>query len=456
MVKQEANDSAYVGHSKEHARKRFISQGALSEISATLGSGFIVPFAKEITRNTASLVGVLSAFSGLLSPLGNLWGNKLMERYSRRTIHLRYTLLQALVFLPIIAIPFLFWNNIATTSIPLLLVIFYSLFVFFSGVKDPSSFSWLGDLVPENERGKYFARRNRIIGLWGLSVFLVAGIALRYFESRNLVLASITVLFVFSLILRVVSYFQVKHIFSPHFKLAKSSYFSFWSFLRRYDNFGKFAMFQAVFSFSIMFASPFFSVYMLEDLHFNLLTFTIVSLSSTAFYLLFTPLAGKFSDKYGNVRLLWIAGFTFPLSPLFWLFLKNPLWLILIPNLMAGIANAALTIGTTNFTYDAVTPQKRGLCVSYLNLLSGIGIFLGSIAGGLMINYAPLTFHGSTTLFVFAAAVVLRFATSLIFLPQISEARKAIKIKGLSWDVLHPFRTVRSDVVWFRKFVREK
>ncbi len=446
-------EGAYVERSKDHARKKFISQGTVSEVATSLQTSFIVPFAREITKNTA-YIGFLSAFSGLLAPLGNLWGSNLMERYSRKQIHMIYTLFQALVWVPIMAIPFLYWGSIATTYLPLILLVFYSIFVLLTGVKDPSSFSWLGDLVSEHERGKYFAQRNKIMGIYGLIVVLVAGFALKYLESQGVFLASLTALFVISVVLRIISYYQVKHIFCPHFKLNDGYYFSFWSFIRSRDNFTRFAIFQAVFNFAIMFASPFFAVYMLQDLGFDIFTFTVVSASTTAFYLLFTPLAGKFSDKYGNVRLLYIAGFMFPLTPILWLFLNDPLSLILIPGLISGIANAAFTIGVTNFTYDSVQPQKRGLCVAYTSILNGVGVFLGSIAGGLMIQYLHINFMNST-LFVFIIAAVLRFIVAVIYLPRIKEVKKTDRLRGLSWDVLHPFKTIHSDVVWFKDFVRE-
>ena len=204
-----------------------------------------------------------------------------------------------------------------------------------------------------------------------------------------------------------------------------------------------------------MVSSPFFAVYMLEHLGFSYVTFTIVTLSSVVFYLLFSPLAGKFSDRYGNVKLLYLAGIIFPLTPVFWIFLKDPLLLIFIPGLLAGMANAALVIGITNFTYDAVKPQKRGLCVAYTSVLSGIGIFIGSLLGGFMIQYLPINFM-KPILFVFLVSAILRALVALFYLPQIKDERKTPRIKGLKLDLLHPFRTVQSDVVWFKNFIHGK
>ncbi len=454
IVKGDSPDSPHLSLLKKHGRERFIKQGAVSEASTSLSSSFIVPFAKALGANAAH-IGFLSAFSGLVAPLGNLWGSKLMESKSRKHIHVLYTWWMAFIWIPIILLAFLFTKQIGVSYLPHLLIVLYSLFIFFSAVKDPPSFSWIGDIVPEQERGHYFARRNRTIGWWGIFIFLVGGVVLYIFEQAPYVIAIYSSVFLLSIFLRIISIYQVKRVFSPHFVLHKSSHFSFWSFLKRYDNFGKFAMFQALFNFAVMIASPFFAVYMLNDLNLNLFAFTAVSLSSTFFYLLLTPMAGKFSDKYGNLKLLYIAAWVFPITPLLWLFLKDPILLFILPGFTAGLGNAAFSIGATNYMYDSVKPEKRGLCFTYSNILSGIGIFFGSILGGLMIEYLQVTFM-ATTLFVFLVAAILRFVVAFAFVPQLEEVRPAASLRGLRWDIFHPFKTLHSDVVWFKKFIHER
>lgn len=454
VIKEDAPDSPRVAHLKEQGRTRLITQGTISEASTSLSSSFIVPFAKALGANAAH-IGFLSAFSGLIAPLGNLWGSKLMESKSRKHIHILYTWWLAFVWIPIILLAFLYTRNIAVPYLPTFLIALYSLFIFFSAVKDPPSFSWIGDLVPEEQRGRYFAKRNRIIGWWGVLIFLIGGLILHWFEEQPYVLAIYASVFLVSILLRIISLYQVKRVFCPHFVLHKSSRFSFWAFLKRYDNFGKFAVFQALFNFAVMIASPFFAVYMLSDLHFNLFTFTAVSLASTIFYLILTPLAGKFSDRYGNLKLLYIAAWSFPITPLLWLFLKDPVLLFLLPGFTAGLGNAAFSIGATNYMYDSVKPEKRGLCFTYSNILTGVGIFLGSILGGLMIQYLHISFM-HTTLFVFLLAAILRFIVAFSFVPQLQEVRPTQKLRGLQWDIFHPFKTIHSDVVWFKKFIHER
>ncbi len=447
-------ESDYITHSKERSLKKSILEGSLHETGLGASSSLITPFALALGANGFH-IGILSAVSSLFSPLGQLHGSKLMERHSRKKILVRSKGFQILLWLPLIFLAYLSWKNYIPLYLPYLLIASYSLLVYVSGTGHVAWFSWMGDLVKPEERGKYFSRRNRIIGIIGLSSFIISAFVLDYFKSKGLVLIGFSVLFFISLVFRESSRRITLRIFNPELKIKKGYYFSFFDFIKRYDNFGKFAFFNASFSLAIMIASPFFAVYMLRDLGFSYVTFTAVSLSSTVFYLLFTPIAGKFSDVYGNVKLLYVAGVLFPLVPIFWMFLENPWALIFLPGLTAGIANSAFVLAVTNFTYDSVKPQKRGLCVAYSSLLSGIGIFIGSFFGGLMVEHLNIGFV-KPIIFVFLVSSLVRAGVALFYLPQIKEERNTEKIEGLSLNVIHPFKTVHSDVIWFKNFIHRK
>ena len=384
-------ETPYIEHSKEHALKRSIVEGSAVSAASGFSDSFITPFALAIGSNSFH-IGVLSSFSGLVSPIGQLFSSKLMEKHSRKRIMVGAKSLQNLFWFPIIVLAYLFWKGIIDLYLPYFLIIIYALIIFISGIIHPAWFSWMGDLVPEKERGKYFAKRNILAGFVGILAFIIGAFLLDYFKTKGFVLLGFSIIFVIGMVFRSISTKITRKIFNPDFRVRRGYYFSFWDFLKNYDNFGKFAVYQAAFFFAVMISAPFFAVYMLEDLNFSYVTFTIVSLSSSVFFLLFSPLTGKFSDKYGNIKLLYVAGFLFPLVPLLWIFFKSPISLILFPGLISGIANAAFVIGITDFTYDAVSPQKRGLCVAYTGLLSGIGVFLGSIIGGILVQYLTITF----------------------------------------------------------------
>ncbi len=438
-----------ITHKKQKALKISIKEGSASGFSESIGSTYIVPFVKELQGN-ALHVGILSAISGLISPLAQFFGSNLMEKNSRKKIVTRFTLLQAFLWIPLALIGILFWKDIASSYLILALIIIYTLLAAAGGIVYPAFFSWMGDIVPEKTKGDYFGKRNKIIGIVSLVALLAATLILSLLKNFVLSILLLSSFFILAFIAKFISYKLLKKQYEPKFKLKKDYYFSIWAFIKRFDNFGKFAAHHALFNFAIMIASPFFAIYMLEELNFSYITFTLVTLSSSVYYLLFTPIMGRFSDRYGNKKLLHLSSLIFSINPLIWIFIKSPLLLIFIPQLLIGLANAALVIGVTNFTYDSVKPKHRGLCAAYFNILTGIGIFIGSLLGGFLIQYLHI-FSISPYILVFALAFVMRTLASLLFLPRIKEVKKVSRLPPMHINITHPFKTFHSEIGWFRK-----
>lgn len=410
---------------KKEARKTSIKEGSFASVMSGFGDSYISAFMVALTNNPIP-ISLLSSIPGLASPLAQIFGSRLMEKYSRKYLVVRFVFLQALMWLPIAALGIIFWKGYFTEELPYILIFLYTLLAIFGGFSGPSWFSWMGDIVPEKERGKYFSKRNRICGLISLIAFLLGAFILDLFKTKGFVTLGFTILFAIASTFRFVSFNFFRKQYEPELKLEKEYYFSFLAFLKRRGNFLKFTFYQSTFYFALTIASPFFTVYMLKELQFNYITYTLVSISSTVFYLIFLPLAGKFSDKYGNLKMLYISSIGYGIYPFLWIFIKNPLYLVFLPQLVIGLSSAGFSISTTNFIYDTVTPQRRGICTAYMNILVGIGVFLGSILGGLILKYYhPPIFKA--IIFVFLVSGVLRLAVSFIFIPQIKEKERKDK-----------------------------
>jgi MFS family permease len=407
---------------KEKALNVSIEEGTAANISTNVGDSYVIPFALALNASSTQ-VGILSSFSTFLYQLSQLFGPKMMERYSRKKIVLYFVFLQALTWLFVAGIAIAVWKNLFASVSIWLLIGFYSILMAFGGISQPAWFSWMGDLVQKEKRGAYFGKRNRIISSVGIIAALLAAFFLDYFKTKGYVLLAFSILFALAFLFKFVSYLLLHKQYSPQFKQKKRDYFSFFSFIKKFDNFGKFAVYQGFFNFAIMIASPFFTVYMLRELGFSYTIFITTLVSYTIFYLVALPLAGKFSDKYGNRMLTIVTNFFFVLTPLFYIVFKSPLWIIIVPQLTAGIANAASVISFSNFIYDSVSPKHRALCSAYANVLIGIGVLFGALVGGLIIDYFhPLTMN--PYIFVFIVAIILRFLVAVIFLPEIKEVRR--------------------------------
>lgn len=434
---------------KTASLKESLKEGAAANIPVYINDTFIPQLALAL-KATSFQIGLISAISGLVGPFGQYFGERLMENKTRKQIVSSSVILEILFFIPIAILGYLSFIGFFREYLIYGLIFSYSLLIIFHNLHHPAWFSWMGDLVPEKERGKFFSTRYRIARVTSLIVILF-GFMLDAIESEGLVLLGFSSLFIIAAIFRSISLHYMNKQYEPKLKLRKNYYFSIGSFIKRFDEVGKFAFYHALFNGAVMIASPFFAVHMRENLDFSYLTITVISLSQSVFYIIFAPIAGRFSDKYGNVRLFYIGSLLLTLNPLLWIFIKSPIALVFIPQLIVGIANAALAISVTNFMYNMVSKQRRALCISYVNIMTGVAIFFGALLGGLLMNGLTVGFM-QPIIVVFLVSTILRFAISFGYISKIKEQEKVKPVPKIS--VEHPLRTVKHELEWLKHLYR--
>lgn len=431
MVKKKKEfDTKTEENLKYKARVYSIKEGIFASSKSALADYYISPFAIAINMSS-SLVVFLSSISGLLGPLSQIFGSRLIEKHSRKKIILRAVLVELLWMIPFIAIAYLFYKGIIVNILPLLFLLSFSFYVIFANMGSPAWFSWLGDIVNEKHRGRWFSKRNFILGFVSVVLALGASFFLDYFKQRNWTMFGFMILFSLAIISRFISWRTFKKQYEPKIKLRKGYYFSFKEFLikGRKTNFGKFAIFRALLTFAVAIASPLFAVYLLRHLQFSYAVYMAIILAGTVFSLLVMQLWGKIADKYGNYRVLIITSFLIPIIPILWIISPSPIYLIFVPTLISGISWAGFSLASGNFIYDNVSQQKRGLAVSYFNMLRGIGIFLGAGLGAILIKYLSVDFI-EPILLIFIISGIARMIVVAKFLPDLKETRKTEKFSS--------------------------
>jgi len=415
---------------KKKSRKLSIIEGSFASIRQSLGDSYISPFAIALNAGNAT-IAMLSSITGLLGPLSQLFSARLIEKYSRKKILLKTIFFESLLWIPFIIIALLFHLGIIASTLPFALVFFFAIYTIIAQMPVPAWFSWIGDIVDGDHRGKWFAKRNFILGGITLITTIFAALFLDFAKKQNFVMIGFMILFFLAMIARFISRIYFKRAYEPKLKLEKGYYFSFWQFLRKApsNNFGRFTIFKASMGFAASIASPFFAVYMLRNLGFSYITFMIITMSQTVFSLILIKAWGRFADKYGNYEVLKITSVLVPLYPILWLISHSPIFLVLGPSLIGGIAWSGFNLAAGNFVFDSVTPQKRSLAVSYFHVLHGVGVFLGAGLGGLLAKIITITFM-DTLLFIFLISAFARLIVGLIGLPKIKEVRKTEKFNS--------------------------
>ena len=218
---------------------------------------------------------------------------------------------QAAVLLPMAAL--------ATADFPGRLAALIALAVAFRVLNNLCGTAWsslMSEYLPPPRRGGYFGGRTRIANLAGMAGMALGGLLL--FAMKKVSAArGFLLLFALAGLLRFISAGMLSKMADLPVSSPPGSDFTFLMFLRRFreSNFVKFVLFVAGTLFATQLAAPYFSVYMLRDLHLDYLTYMLVHLSAVAGGLLALPVWGRHADLVGNAQILKITGRLIPLIP---------------------------------------------------------------------------------------------------------------------------------------------
>ncbi len=428
---------------KKEARHYSIKDGIFATIKGSIADNYISPFAIFLNASD-SLIAMFSSIPGLIGPISQWKSSGLIQKYPRKKIVLTSVLVEILTWIPFILICLLYYQGILTSFLPVLLLIFFTLYVISANAGVPAWFSWVGDIVDEEYRGRWFAKRSFIFGIVILITAVSSALILDFSKKIGFTVFGFLILFAIAIVSRIISRSCLNLQYEPQIKIEKKYYFSFFQFIKKapFNNFGRFAIYRALLNGATAIASPFFAIYMLKNLHFSYLTFIIVTIAATFFSILIIKSWGRFSDKYGNYEIFKITILLIALTPILWTFSPEPLYLILVAQLVSGIGWAGFNLSASNYVFDCVTPQKRGLAFSYYEMLNGVGIFIGAGIGALLIENIKTPINPIFAIFIISG--ILRLIVGVIMLPRIREVKNKEKfnerifIKSFLFKIISP------------------
>ena len=226
-----------------------------------------------------------------------------------------------------------------------------------------------------------------------LLLFLLAGLALQGFDQAGFAASGFCLCFLVAFLARMNSVRWLTRHEDPHLKILPDHVFTFRQFLRRsrHSNFGKFVFFVGAINFGVAFSAPYFALYMLRDLGFSYVEYTLVTATAIITQFLTFRYWGGLSDRFGNKKILNVCGWGVAVLPIFWVF---PPWIpyLLMVQTFGGFVWSGFSLAAANFLFDAVTPPKRARCVAYQGLVNGFCMFFGSLAGGFAAVHLPQSF----------------------------------------------------------------
>ena len=363
-----------------------IFDGCANAVQLGAGEVYLVPCAVALDAGSllVALLGSVPMLAGAVSQLVAL--GRLDRAAARRPQVIRLARAQALVWLPMMAVLALTPEVARWLQVPLVLAYFA-----LGAAALPAWTSWMGDLVPADRRGAYFGRRERFRVVVNVAAVLGAGALIESAHAAGAALAGFAAVFGVAGAARWLSASVHTRVWEPPYAAPlPDRTFPFRTFLRRApgNNFGRFALLLAAFHLAVNLSAPFFTLYMLRDLGFSYLEFTLATLAAIGAQAIgFAAWAGR-TDRFGNRGVLVASALGAALLPLAWLLVTGPASAIAVQAL-GGVAWSGVLLASGNFLYDAVMPDRRARCAAYLNALVNTGLCVGALAGGAIAWWLP-------------------------------------------------------------------
>ncbi|RIH87733.1 H+ Antiporter protein [Calidithermus terrae] len=269
--------------------------------------------------------------------------------------------------------------------------------------------SWMADLVPPRERGRYFGFRNAVLGLVGTLGNLSAGLFIDAVPKPWGFLIVLGLGVVLGVAASQVLRWQHE---PPH---ESSSAAGSLRVALTDRAFLGFLGFLAFWWFAVLVGGPFAFPLFLEYARLNFTEVGLWTVISASCGLVFGPLWGRFADRYGHgLVLIWTGLVGSVVLPGLWLLggpgHTLPIWLSAVADALCW---SGLGAAQTNVALQQAPPAHRGAYLAVFGIVVGVFGMLGSALGGALgsLNVGPSPYH----LPILASIVLRTMAVGYLF-----------------------------------------
>jgi len=411
----------------ERSLRHSLKDAGAFAVMTGIGETYLSAFALFLKATTAQ-IGLLASLPPMLASLVQLFSAWLGHRTGKRkAIILVGATVQAFAWAPILLLPLLVPEQAVALFIAC--VVLYHAGAHLGA---PQWSSLMGDIVPPRKRGRFFGTRTKLVTATSFFSLLIGGLLLHLYTLREATYWGFATLFCTAGIARLISVYQLSRMTDPTGQVAAMELpigRDWWDRLRS-SNAVRFSLFFALMQFSVAIASPFFTVYMLRDLEYSYLQFTMNTATAVLAQFLTLSQWGRISDVFGNRRVLAVTGLFIPATPLLWV-LSTDFWYLIAMQALSGFSWAGFSLAAGNYVYDLIQPQRRATYLAVHNVLASTGICAGALLGGYLGTIMPASvsiagFHWAwvSPLFgVFIISTLARAGAVLAFVPKLREVR---------------------------------
>ncbi len=391
------------------------ADGGLSTIFSNITGGVLLSNFLLDLDATPVQIGMLASLpmlTNLLQPLGALLSNRTNSRHQYGLwVFLPSRLVWLLLVIGIVGVDRYDWLSGYLVYLTLALVLASNIL---GALGSASWMSWLAALVPPRLRGRYYSIRNIVASLANLLCLPIASFVVSHWYGREIAGYGIVLSVGVLAGLASLGCQQLMIDINPQDyqseEQQQESLFAGLTAALENPNLVIFLLYFSLWAFAVNLSTPFFNLYMLANLKVNLDWVTLFSSLGSGANMLMLLVWGRVIDRFGNRRLLVIAGLAIAMMPLFWLLtglaqVQAQLWICLaIFHIIWGGLWAAIDLGNNNIQIAIVPIEHHATFFAIAAAVAGISGALGATVGGFLAQYA----HYDGLFGVFSVSAMLR------------------------------------------------
>ncbi len=399
-----------------------IVEGAFALVMIGLSEAFYIPYLNALGASHLQ-IGMGASLPALMSGLIQLIGPAALHKSgSRRRLIVPTVVGQALAFVPLA----LAWHLAPVLQVWSAITAFV-VSATFGNLGASAWADWMGEVVPRRRHGRYFATRNRLLGIVQISIAVLGGYLLD--KAVGKVMIMFTAIWFACTFARLVSaalfylYYEPPIVRHPSgstslttLSLSKGSErVSFLDFLRdlHATRFGIFTAATSLLNLGVNISAPFFAVHMLNNLHLNYIAYTILIVTPIASTIATLGLWGHIIDRFGSVPAIRLSAIIVCLLPLPWV-VTTSYTLLFITQVVSGFSWSGFNLATFTFYVGSLKPHERISHLAYFNTINFVCTAAGAALGGLIVLYLPQVAQWQLqSVFVFSA--VIRLGPAVLF-----------------------------------------
>lgn len=377
------------GEQLDRGLGNLVKDGAYAQASGALTGGVLLVGYGLALGASNFVIGLLAAVP-FLAQLAQVPTILLVERLrARRLITLGSLGISRFLLIPMALLPFLDSPPLAQA----LLVVGVGVGALLNSMSGCAWNSWIHDLVPERVLGSFFARRMFYGTAFTVLVGLGAGVFVDWWgDARAGAPAyAYSVLFLAGAVTGALSTFYLARVPEPQMApperkihLGRMLAEPF-----RDQNFRRLIWFLASWQFATNLAAPFFTVYLVSQLGYDMTFVTMMMVVSQLANVVVLRKWGELSDRFSNKAVLRVCGPLFLACIFAWTLVALPekhaytLHLITLLHVVMGFAAAGITLASGNMGLK-LAPRGRG--TAYLaagSIVNSLAAGVAPIVGGL-------------------------------------------------------------------------